>query len=1068
MIAGKYWECQRLEFKVAGTGSGTDNGTGYAYSGEISSFFCANALATALGLRITITSRTSTFPGGAPSGNWSVVHQGIISASTTGTGFNGSLSGSIEVDDYVIYNEPGTWTMKWSAVRAYANGSLVASSGAGSYTSARFAADAIYPHGIPPFLEGGAGVGATPLINNNCPPGTPPSGSLGDASATITGGWRYLDMDGNWQTPTVTMPPAWAPPFTCGATTTWDGEIECFAEVPGNGDYIVENGFLWLIPNLPREVIRMNDDYEAQIIRFESPSRTFVQTDVTTSFCPDPTEPTVTNNSSTSTLTPARSQLLARVTNSSNAIEDNLNDDCYAGGSWTRYFQDWSLPGTISLGQALGGANSSVGALTHVDEYARASNFHGAPHWLYAPWFPPNSASPTVRWPINGTPADLEDYWYPARQQWIYHPSVGDSTNRRTDVIAEGIDQSGITNVSTIVTGLPNFWGLSSFIADDTVWLTAVELNALSNSRWTFDGSGTRQVTSSRIEFSADSVEAEFDLSSYTVWPYMVPTLARNVALSGANWSNIASVRIEIEDATGKVIELVAAATVAGNWDIPAVLSTKWHSSLAQNLGDSGFLADTYDDVADSAADYSPTITADEELAPTQHGSLARSYGKLRITITKTNPANPATLGLITLNLAPRAEWYVRYESGHGATVLSKNGPLFRTQTLGFRDSLLDELLSTPIAKPELVDAPTIGDWLSFRRAFLEGRDAQDAILTEGLTYFVNNEEMTIAKHLWRDPSQILNTHSFLVQGEGGPVPCLVNGYRQIPPTAITPRLKRTKADDWQETGALGQYTYSLIANKRNIITTEDVALELRWPSNVLTFETSPPDGWVIGFHRPAVTGSEGYDAEIVYAGDVWLKMRPWRGALFFPCFFPVAGTNVSYDVDYASALHVFGAIDEDGKFRFGTSGNDLAITWETTSIDAQWICLKIDRDSTDQRLLLVLEDAGSVKLYESVDRGGSWTLADTIGTGTKPFIFIGKDGVRHIYWHDSGAIKGQLRDRFNATIESTFTARSGVDDAGCAADEDVTAQGEKRVHLVVVEGGSVVHYDSEDGKTFT
>lgn len=1070
MIAGRYWRCQRLEFKVAGSGSGVNNGTGYAYSGRISSFFCENALAVALGLRIFIASRSAGFPGGGPSGNWEVIHDGIIVASTTGTGFNGSLSGSIEIDDFVIYNEPGTWTMKWSAVRAYANGSLVASSGAGSKTSARFAPDAIFPHGIPPFLEGGAGVGATPPVNNNCPAGTYPTGAPGEGSATITGGWRFKDKYGVWQTPQVVMPPGWSPPFTCGATTTWDAEINAFAEVPGNGDYLTESGFLWLIPNLPRQVIRMNEDYEALIVRFESPSRTLYTTDTTTVFCPDPTEPTVTDNSSSTVVTPARSSTFRSVFNAASDIEDNLNDVCYAGGSWSRYFQDWSMPGTVQTGQALGGANSGVGALTHVDEYARAANFHGAPHWLYFLWFPYDILPDAARWPVNGTPADLGDYWYPVRQQWMSSPFLpgGVGSKRRVDVIAEGLDQSGITNVATIVGSSASFWGLQEFVVDETPWQTAVQLNDLSNARWTFDGSGTRQVTSSRIEFSADSIEAEFDLSSYSVFPYMVPTLARNVALSGANWSNIASVKIEVEDATGKITELVAAATMAGNWNIPAVISAKWHTSLAQNLGDSGFLPDTYDDVADSAADYSPTITADEELAPTQHGSLARSYGKLRITITKSNPANPATLGLITLNLAPRAEWYVRYESGHGATVLSKNGPLFRTQTLGFRDSLLDELLSTPIAKPELVDAPTIGDWLSFRRAFLEGRDAQDAILAEGLTYFVNNEEMTIAKHLWRDPFQIVKCHSFLVQGDGGPVPCLVNGYRQIPPCSITPSLKRLKADDWDETGALGQYSYSLIANKRNIITTEDVALSLRNPGEVLTFETSPPDGWAVGFHTLAVENDEGYDAELVYAGDVWLKMRPWRGALFFPAFFPVAGTNVSYDVDYASMLHVFASIDEDGKVRIGTSGNDFAITWQMTSIDAQWICIKIDRDSQDQRLLLVVEDAGSVKLYESVDRGEAFTLADTIGTGTKPFIFVGKGGTRHIYWHDSGEIKGQIRDRFNATIETTFTARAGVDDAGCAADEDVTESGERRVHLVVVESGTVVHLDSEDGKTFT
>lgn len=886
MLGGLVWQCQRLEFRVDASASGVNNGTGYAYTAKIESFYCPNALATALGLRVALVSRSVGFPGGGPSGNWEVVHSGIISASTTGTGFNGSLSGSIEIDDFQIINNPTNWQMKWSAVRAYANGSLVASSGAGVYTSARYAADAIFPHGIPPFIEGGAGVGATPPINNSCPPGTwGGTISPGECTAAITGGWRFKDMNGDWQTPTVTLPPGWAPPFTVNASTTWDAEIDAYASVPGNGDYITESGSLWLIPNLPRQVVRMNDDYEAMILRLASPSRTFFTTDQTTEFCPDPVEPTVIDNSTSTVVTPARSTLLARVTDIANVIEESLSDPCYAGAVWSRYFQDWSLPGVISKGQALGGAAAGTGALSHTDQYARAANYHGAPHWLYSLWLPPDTASTSVRWSVNGTPADLGDYWYPVRQQWIYHPSIpsGDQTKRRVDVIGEGLDQSGITNAAAIVSGAAAFWGLSEFVVDETAWLEEILLDDRSDTRWTFDGTGVRQVTSSRIEFSADSIEAEFDLSSYASWPYMVPTLARRVELSGTNWSNVASVKIEIEDATGKIVQLVGAATAAGGWNIPAVLSEKWHTSLIQNLGSTTFLDDTYDDVAPAAADYSTTIIGDQTLAPNQHGSLARSFGKLRITITKTNPANPATLGLITLKLAPRVDWHIRNESGHGATVLSENGPLFRLSTLAFWNAFTDALLSDPLTQESLTRAPTIGDWLSFRRAFLEGRDAQDGILTEGLSYFINNEEMTIAKHLWRDPSQILVVHAFLAEGAAGPVPCLVNGYRQIPPTAITPRKARTKAGGWKEIGALGQYSYSLIANKRNLITSRDNAdLHLRRPSDILTFETSPPEGWTVGFHRLSVENDEGYDSSIVVGGTEYLKMRPWRGALIF------------------------------------------------------------------------------------------------------------------------------------------------------------------------------------------
>jgi hypothetical protein len=444
----------------------------------------------------------------------------------------------------------------------------------------------------------------------------------------------------------------------------------------------------------------------------------------------------------------------------------------------------------------------------------------------------------------------------------------------------------------------------------------------------------------------------------------------------------VTSVKIEVEDATGKVTELVAAATTSGNWDIPAELSTKWHTSLAQNLGDSGFLVDTYDDVAPAADDYSSTITASGELAPTQHGSKARSFGILRVTITKTNPGASATLGLITLNLAPRNEWHVRYESGHGATVLSEKGPLFRTQTLWFRNALSDTLLSTPLAKPELVDAPTIGDWLSFRRAFLEGRDAQDAILPEGLTYFVNNEEMTIAKHLWRDPSQVLNGHSFLVQGDSGPVPCLVNGYRQVPAMAITPRRKRSKSNDWQELGALGQYSYSLIANRRNIITTEVADIRLDFPGDVLTPEVSPPDGWEVEYHTAAVTNSEGYDASLFVGSTEYLKMRPWRGGLVFPYDNSTDLIIEGWHICRASDGMIWGVINRPNSIDFiYTNFKDIEQTGTVLSINNVKDC-QVSWNTVNKVVVCYVTEGDEVFFTESSDNGSSWTTPIRIADG--------------------------------------------------------------------------------------
>lgn len=1082
MLNGENFFTPELEYNVSVSGSTSASpAAATGVTGILSNFFNNDYLLASLGLRVQVSINWDPF--GTDTRGASL--RGLSTQDRTyaaGT----DISSTLHFYNLAIYVEPsGRYRLKYASVEWKVDGAVEWTGGSFDSLSSLVTAPSAIPRiGVGPYLNGG------PIVPIFVPlsPGGGVSGSGSySGNCEVVGGFRWRDwVTNDWVEDPIALnaPGSSGSPGSPTGSTCYNVSIEYSTTADSNGttyaNNVIAGGDCWIWPNNPGAVYRMNDDYEAQIYRGSLGAWTHKVIDVVTTtqrFLPPPPDPgiVVIDNSVVANTRAGASEFLARVTNAPHVVEDPITATRYAPWSYQVTDDYWDNTERVVDAKGYDGMHtvglSNLSPYNHAEKFITLWNTWFHPHGLYQLWRPPDTADDDVRWPINGTPADLADYWDNVHQQWIYHPALpsGDQTKRRVDVIAEPLTQSSLIGIVSAISGLStSWWGVERFIPDNTAWLEDLLLDDETNGRWTFDGTGTREVTATRFEFSADSIEAEFDLSSFTSYPYMVPTLARQVALASSNWSNVASVKIEVEDATGKVVELVAAATSGGTWNIPAEMSMKWHTSLAQNLGSSSFLADTYHGVAEASADYSSAILGSETLAPTQHGSLARSYGKLRVTITKTNPALSATLGLITLKLAPRVEWHVRYESAHGATVLSENGPLFRTQTLRFFNYLLDTILSTPDAISELAALPTIGDWLCFRRVFLEAREAQDDLLPEALSYFVNNEEIVIAKHLWRNPDSELNTSSFIVQGDGGPVPCILNSYRAMPPLALFPMKRRTKASNWVDTGTRGQYMYSLVANRRNIITTADTLLQLRSPGNILTFETTPPDGWAIGHHAIATEGDETYESELVYAGDVWLKMRPWRGALFFPCLLPVAGTNVSYDVDYASMLHVFASIDEDGKVRIGTAGNDLAISWVATTIDAQWVCVKIDRDSQDQRLLLVVEDAESVKMYESVDRGEAFTLADTIGTGTKPFIFVGRGGTRHIFWHNEGEIKGQIRDRFNATIETTFTARAGVDDAGCAADEDVTESGERRVHLVVVEGGAVVHLDSDDGKTFT
>jgi hypothetical protein len=130
---------------------------------------------------------------------------------------------------------------------------------------------------------------------------------------------------------------------------------------------------------------------------------------------------------------------------------------------------------------------------------------------------------------------------------------------------------------------------------------------------------------------------------------------------------------------------------------------------------------------------------------------------------------------------------------------------------------------------------------------------------------------------------------------------------------------------------------------------------------------------------------------------------------------------------------------------------------------------MRIDRQSTDQKIYLVAEINKSIKLYRSNKLGEGFTLMRTIANGVKPAFVIGRDGNRYIYWIDGTAIKGQITDRADTVLQASVTAvASGVDDECIAVDEDVTNGGNRRLVLIDVESGSLTQRTSDDGITFS
>lgn len=930
MLSGREFSTPRYEFRVSVSGSATAGPTAPAgVTASLTSRYHDDYLLTLRGFKMTVSLQFDPINGDSSGATL----EGVVGFQTrTYPGTASSIEATLTFFDFKIYELPsGSFRITFSSAEWRVNGNLEHTIGASTITSPLASVPGAVPIiGILPLLESGAIV---PLF-----PSLEPGGGVGSGAGSYSGsgtanaGWRFRDeLDSEWLSQPIALnaPGSAGTPGAPSGTSCASVTMNFETSADSNGIDLAVNeitgGNCWLWPNSPCEVVRMNDDYEAEIYRGSLGAWQYRKIDVKTTrqrFIPPPPTPEleIIDDSVIGNMRAAASEFLETVGNDTAVVEGPLQGTRYAPwlagkttetitNSYKETIQD-AYDGMHSVGAG------NLLAFGHLEKFVRLWNGWFHPHWHYGLWFPPDTAPDSVRWKLDGAPANLEDYWYPVRQQYIDHPSLptGQRTKRRVDIVAEPAKQNFLAGLALAEVGTVQWWGTGRFFPDLTSWLEQVLLDDRSSDRWSFNGSGS-SVSTDRMTFGAAATEAEFEMASFTDWPYMVPTIARRIALGSLNWSNVASVKIEVIDdsvAAPFEVTIVDPATTGGEWAIPSVLSSKWATDLVRNLGPSAEKVDEYDDLAPAADDESFDIASSIRRAATHALSRSKGYARIRITITKTNPAVSATVGLVRLKIAPRSEWQVRYVSGHGATLLSKNGPSLRTNALQYFDYLFDTPLSVPQAVLDQTLAPTIGDCFALRRSFFEARDAQDGMLVEGLSYFENGEEMTIVDHLWRDPEGFIGAHSFWVQGAGGPVPIISNTYRAVPPLAIAPERKRSFDSNWLPTGELGQYSYSLVAKRRNIIAIgDDVDLHLRRPADILTMETDPPEGWTIGFHEIPVDNDEAYDATVVVGGTEYLKMRPWRGAMIFD---HLAATN---------ALGVWNLQTRDGRFLVSWAAED-------------------------------------------------------------------------------------------------------------------------------------------------
>lgn len=406
----------------------------------------------------------------------------------------------------------------------------------------------------------------------------------------------------------------------------------------------------------------------------------------------------------------------------------------------------------------------------------------------------------------------------------------------------------------------------------------------------------------------------------------------------------------------------------------------------------------------------------------------------------------------------------------------SRGGAGIRFGNVVFRDRDFATWLS-PYVTGGAGYKPNIAETLAFANVALLGRTPQTNVSTDLLALVDSLEGTTLADF---DSD---TTGTLLVEHELDKVRfALVFAAREVPPMACLPFQERDA--DHQATGDPVQKATVWNQEPRISVTAGPVGLQVWGPdgddTNYSTVRTSIP-GWTETEFNEQIdneeTDGDQTDAYRLFYDNVEMaKARPWWGWFFIHGLPDTAGSNVS--VDASIGREHYRAFTSGGTAWFSHAGNTLGWTDLDTGISAEWVCVRVVKTGITRLILLWVEDAGAIKVYESTDNGGTWSVATTLSSGSdnsKPFASVTLSRLRYVYWikgSDPYAVYVAIVDNAGnvVTTETATTGIGAVDDAGGGSTISSVPQtgGEERIVLEVIQSGAVVTYTSTDGIAFS
>jgi hypothetical protein len=859
VLAGREYELDAWEMHLSLNPSGTTLGSGSS-TGAIYTLYTPDYIDVATGILI---SGFGSFG--------SVVESQIrlqipalgIDQTTTVPGVS-TITGRVKIENRKIWMMgSGVFRVTGTDVKWYVNGSLVWSRGSSfSLTSGMTGVPSSIPlFGIPAYMSGG--VANDPLLVIGCVPEDYPGGSGSDVHGITAGGWRVTPVGGS---PTP-YPVVLSSTANISGTNTWDLVADHYYTETNGFEYVETasgGANVWILPNFPAILQPLVDDQESMLFRwgahgYGSETQSY-EAEGDCSFGGTPTYVTTENK-----LYPEKTQFLGRFPGS--AVTDMLNQTIYAQVT-TGDAVEWGAVsskganGTNTIWRKLATGDPSP-ALDHPNYFAAFINQWANPLWSIGPWLPDS---------VSGHQWDplTRSGWLGARQQVIDHPALpsGDRSRHRVNVIAEPLDQNGVTGLCSAILGanIPCWAGISRFgVLDHTSWPASFACNTSSAPRFSF-GTGTGTVGSTIIEVDSDVLE--FEVCSFEDFPFMTSSIADRIEIGWGD--NVASCEVFAVGADGTKVRIT---DTQGVHRIPKGRSSKWATSAAVDFGQ-GEIADSYNPLEPD--DDSPSVIADE-LRISSFGLLpARTPMKIRWEIIRTNPSLPAEIDQPIFHMPDWTKAKVHHETGGVAVIMFEDGPMVRYGCLSFYDYFLDTPLNVPLPDGGS-QARTMGDLWAWENCFLKGLSAQTGIYARMVAEFELNEEFTVAKHAWRDPDMQIITIGAWVQGDVRPLAIYSNTYRSgVPPLLICPEGGRDMTS-LLPTGSNTQRAYSLIRNQMACVAPSSFRINDSLGHNILTTRPAP-NGWFLGTFTIATTGLEGYDWTVAGGGKEWFEYRAWRG----------------------------------------------------------------------------------------------------------------------------------------------------------------------------------------------